>query len=116
MIAEISTALVSGPCGIECAIMGKDLKGNHFKLMKDVHKDMEDFIIEDFAYTDTEIGESGFTRDIFHGDTSVGSISPTTILVPEDIKEMAHILMAVDMTKKVEEEQAWWIITGRSIR
>jgi len=29
---------------------------------------------------------------------------------------MAHILMTVDMTKKVEEEQAWRIITRRSIR
>ncbi len=28
---------------------------------------------------------------------------------------MAHILMTVDMTKNVEEEQAWWIVTRRSI-
>jgi hypothetical protein len=53
---------------------------------------------------------------MFHGDTDIGAISPTSILVPEDLKEMAHILMTVDMTKKVEKEQAWRIITRRSIR
>ena len=84
--------------------MGKDFERNHFKLVKDMDKDMEDFIIEDFADTDTKIGESGFTRDMFHGDTGIGAISPTSILVPEDIKEMAHILMTVDITKKVQQE------------
>ena len=96
--------------------MGKDLKSDHFKLLKDADQSVEDFIIEGFAYTDTKIGESGFTRDMFHGDTGIGAISLTSILVPEDLKEMAHILMTVDMTKKVEEEQAWRIITRRSIR
>jgi len=95
--------------------MGKDLKSDHFKLLKDADQGVENFIIEGFAYTDTKIGESGFTGDIFHGNTGIGAISPASILVPKDSKEMAHILMTVDMTKKVEEEQAWWIITRRSI-
>ena len=116
MIAEIGAALVSGPSRIESAVMGKDLKSDHFKLLKDADQSVENFIIEGFAYTDTKIGESGFTRDTFHGDTGIGAISPTSILVPKDLKKMAHILMTVDMTKKVEEKQAWRIITRRSIR
>ena len=116
MIAEIGAALVSGPSRIECAVMGKDLKSDHFKLLKEADQNVKNFIIEGLADTDTKIGESGFTRDMFHGDTGIGAISPTSILVPEDLKEMAHILMAVDMTKKIEEKQARWIITRRSIR
>jgi hypothetical protein len=85
-------------------------------LLKDADQSVENFIIEGFADTDTKIGESGFTRDMFHADTGIGAISPPSILVPEDLKEMAHILMTVDMTKKVEEEQAWRVITRRSIR
>ena len=77
---------------------------------------MKNFVVEGFAYTDTEIRESGFTRDMFHGDTGIGAIGSTSILVPEDFKEMAHILMTVDMTKKVEEEQARRIVTRRSKR
>jgi predicted GNAT superfamily acetyltransferase len=52
---------------------------------------------------------------MFHGDTRVGTISSTSILSPKDFKEMTHILMAVDITKKVEEKQAWGIIAGRAI-
>jgi hypothetical protein len=28
--------------------MSQDIKGDHFKLVKDIHQDMEDFIIEIF--------------------------------------------------------------------
>ena len=115
MIAEISTAFISGPCRIERAVMGKDLKSDHFKLLKDADQNVEDLVIEGLAYPDTKIRESGFTRDMFHGDSGIGAISPTSILVPKDFKEMTHVLMTVDMTKKVKEEQAWWIITRRSI-
>jgi len=95
--------------------MGKDFERDHFESMKDAHEDMEDLIVKGLSDSCPKIGESTFTWDILHGDASVGSISPTSILVPEDTEEMAHILMTVDMTKKIEEEQAWRIITGRSI-
>jgi hypothetical protein len=84
--------------------------------MKDVHKDMEDLIVKGLTQSCPKNGESTFTWDILHGNTSVGSISPTSIFVSEDTKEMAHILMTVDMTKKVEEEQARRIVTRRSKR
>ena len=84
--------------------MSKDLKSDQFELVKDADQDVEDFVVEGFTQSCSKIGESAFTGDIFHGDTGIGAISPTSILVPEDLKEMAHILMTVDMTKKVEEE------------
>ena len=33
------------------------------------------------------------------------AISSTSVFIPKDIKEMAHILMTVDIAKKVQEEQ-----------
>ena len=72
--------------------------------MKNVDKNMENLIVKGFTKSCPEIRESTFTRDMLHGDTSVGSISPTAIFVPENVKEMAHILMTVDVTKKVEKE------------
>jgi len=91
--------------------MGQDFESDHFKLMKDIHKDMKDFVVEGFTQSCSEIGESGFTRDMFHGDTlrggpeaGIGAISPTSILVPKDTKEMAHILMTVDISEKVKQK------------
>jgi len=43
LIAEVSAAFIPRPCGIESTVMGQDIKGDHFKLAKDVDKDMEDF-------------------------------------------------------------------------
>jgi len=84
--------------------------------MENANQDMEDFIVEGFAYTDTKIGEGTFTRDMVHGDPGIGTVSPAPVLIPEDIKEMMHILVTVDMTEKVEEKQAWRVITGRAKR
>ena len=84
--------------------MGEDFERNHFKLMKNVDEDMENLIVKGFTQSCPKIGESAFTRDMFHGDAGIGTISPASILVSQDAKEMTHILMTVDMTKKVEEE------------
>ncbi len=84
--------------------MGEDFKSNHFKLVEDVNKDMEDFVVEGFTEPCSKNGESSFTGDAVHRNPGISAISPTSILVPEDLKEMTHILMTVDMTKKVEEE------------
>ena len=42
---KVSTALVTRPCRIKRAVVGKDLEGDHFKLLKDTHQDMKDFIV-----------------------------------------------------------------------
>jgi len=43
LIAKISAAFISSPARIQGTIMSQDIKGNHFKLVKDIHQDMEDF-------------------------------------------------------------------------
>ena len=104
MVAEIGTALVSGPGGIKGATMGKDFKSDHFKFMENVDQDVEDLIVKGFTQSCPKSGESVFTRDLFCRDAGIGAIGPAAILVPQDGEEMAHIMMTVDMTKKVEEE------------
>ena len=42
-------------------------------------------------------------------------ISSTPVLIPEYIKEVAHILMGIDIAKEVEKEQSWRVITGRTV-
>jgi len=84
--------------------MSKNLESDHFKLLKDADQDVEDFVVERLTEPCPKGGEGSFTWDILHADTGVGSISSTSIFIPEDTKEMAHILMAVNMTKKVEEK------------
>jgi len=116
LIGKVGTALISCPCGIKSAIMGKDIKGNHLEFMKDANQNMKDFIIETFSQAGTKVGESAFTGNMVHGNAHIGTVTPTPILIPEDIKEMTHILVTVDMPKKVEEEQAWRVITRRAVR
>ena len=43
LITKISAAFISRPGRVQSAIMGQDIKGDHFKLVKDIHQDMEDF-------------------------------------------------------------------------
>ena len=73
--------MVSSEGGIERPVMREDGKGNHFKLMKDLNKDVEDFIIQDFANADSEMGKCGFTGER-SGNTGIGSIgSPAVFIV-----------------------------------
>ena len=50
-----------------------------------------------------------------HGDASVGTIS-STAFIPEDFEELTHILIAVDVSKEIQEKQAWGVITRRAVR
>ena len=95
--------------------MGQDLKGDHFKLMEDTYKNMEDFIIEAFADVDTEIREGALRRDMLHGDASVSTVSPASVFIMEDFKELTHILMTIHIPKEIQEKQTWGIITRRAV-
>ena len=44
--------------------MSQDIKGDHFKPMKGIHQDMENFIVEIFAQSCSKNGEGAFTGDI----------------------------------------------------
>jgi len=39
---------------IKGTVMGENIKGDHFKLVKDMDKDMEDFIVEFFTNSSSE--------------------------------------------------------------
>jgi hypothetical protein len=50
-----------------------------------------------------------------HRQASVGTIS-STAFIPEDFEELTHILIAVDVSKEIQEKQAWGVITRRAVR
>ena len=62
--------------------MGEDFKGDHLKLVKDVDKDMEDFIVMGGAQSISEIWEGCFTGDIFYTDTGPVAVTVAAILIP----------------------------------
>jgi len=95
--------------------MGQDLKGDHLKVMKDTYKNMEDFIIEAFADADTEMREGALRRDMLRGDASVTTVSSASVFIMENLKELTHVLMTINIPKEVQEKQTWRIITRRAV-
>jgi len=83
-------------------------------LLKDINEYMEDFIIEVFAEVSSEIGESARGRDMIHRDASIGPISSASVFIMEDFKEPAHMLIAINIPKEIEEEQTGRVITRRA--
>ena len=81
--------------------MSQDIKGDHFKLVKDIHQDMEDLIVEIFTQSCSKNGEGAFTGDIVQ-DAGMGTIDTAAIIVPKQFKEPAHILVTVDVSKQVQ--------------
>jgi len=62
---------------------------------------MEDFIIEVFAQPCSKNGEGSFTGDIVQ-DAGVGAIGPAAIIVTNQFKELAHILVTVDVAEQIQ--------------
>jgi len=46
LVTEIGASLVSSPCGIKGAIVRQDIKGDHFKVVKDIDQDMKNLIVK----------------------------------------------------------------------
>lgn len=90
--------------------MGQDLKGDHLELMKEIDEDMEDFVIEVFAQADTKMGEGSLTGQMIHGDSGIAAIGSSPVFIPEQQEELRHLLIAVDIAKEIEEEEAWGIV------
>ena len=44
------------------------------------------------------------------------SITSASVLVSNQLKKFAHLLVPIDIAKQVQQEHAWRIITGRSVR
>jgi fructose-1,6-bisphosphatase/inositol monophosphatase family enzyme len=64
LITKVGAAFISSPAWIQGTIMSQDIKGDHFKLVKDIDQDMEDMIVEIFAQSCSKNREGGFTGDI----------------------------------------------------
>ena len=48
LITKVGAAFISSPGRVQGTVMGQDIKGDHFKLVKDIHQDMEDLVVEIF--------------------------------------------------------------------
>ncbi len=94
--------------------MSQDFERDHFKLMEDVNQDMKNMVVEVLAQPSPEIGKCTFTRDGL-GKSGVLAISPPPIFISKEFKELAHILKAINIAEQIGQEQAWRIITRRSL-
>ena len=45
LITKVGASFIACPRGIECCVMGEDFESDHVKLMEDINKEMEDFIV-----------------------------------------------------------------------
>ncbi len=75
---------------------------------------MEDFIVEIFTQSCSKKGEGAFTGNIVqdaglrpvgvraYAPEGMGTINTAAIIVPKQSKELAHILVTVDVSKQVQ--------------
>ena len=63
---------------------------------------MEDMIVEIFAQPCSKNGEGAFARDIVFRNAGMCSIASAAVLIANQFKEFAHILMTVDVSKQVQ--------------
>lgn len=47
---------------------------------------------------------------MIHRDSGIGSVSPASILVIHNLKELTHMLIPIDVSKEIQEEETWWVI------
>jgi hypothetical protein len=114
LVAEVSTALVSGPGWEQGAVMREDLVGDHLKLLEDPHHDMEDFLIENFAKACPKIGERSFTGQVLQMEAGIGSVGPSHVFISEQRKDIAAVEVPVKNAKQIDQEEAGRIIARRS--
>ena len=58
-------------------------------------------MVEIFTQSCSKNGEGAFTGDIVQ-DAGMGTISPAAIIVTNQFKELAHILVTVDISEQVQ--------------
>ena len=49
----------------------------------------------------------------FLGMRPICSISIAPVHVSNEFKELAHILVTINIPKQIQKEQTWWIVTRR---
>jgi hypothetical protein len=114
LIAKIGATLVSRPAGIESAVVSQQFECDHLETVKDIHKDMENFIVEGFSKPSTEVGKSGLAGDVPQGKAGIGAVSSTFVWITEVLPKRGDIGVAIDISEQVNEKKSWRIVAGRS--
>jgi len=116
LTAKICTSFIPCPGGVEGAVMGKDLKGDHLKFMKDANQHMEDFIVKPFSQACTKIWKRTLRRDMLYWYAGITTIGSASFFIVKWGKELTHILITIYIAKEIQKKQACRVITERAIR
>jgi hypothetical protein len=85
--------------------MCNDVKGDYFKLVKNIHQDMENFIVQPFPKSGLEMGKRAFGGDMVHINAGIGAIRPASVLIPQGFKEPVHVRVLIDIPEQLQQEQ-----------
>jgi hypothetical protein len=111
-LIKIGATFISCPGWEEGSVVGEDFEGNHLQFFKDADQDMKYFVIEGFTDTFTEIRKGSFTGDSIERDTGIGSIGPTPVLIAQNRQDLVGIKTTVQITEKIDQEDAGGIVAG----
>jgi len=81
--------------------------------MKDIDQHMENLIVELIADAGAKVREATLRGDIF-SNTGIRPVWPPTHFISKHLQESAHVLIAVDVAEKVEQEKTGRVITRRT--
>jgi hypothetical protein len=96
--------------------MGNDIKGDHFKLMKNTYQDMEDFIVQRNPEPGLEVGKGAFGGDIVHVNASVGAICPAFVFIPQIFEKPVHVGVLIDISEQFQQKHRRGIIGWRTLQ
>jgi len=77
---------------------------DHLEAVKDIHKDMEDFIVESFSEACSEVGKGCFTRQMRHGKAGIGAVAPTLVFITEMLPKLGDVGIPTNMSEQVNEK------------
>jgi len=113
LAAEIRASLVPGIGGEQGAVSGNDRIGEKPQEFCDLHKDVEDKVVQGFAQTIFEMGKGGLTRQVIKIDTRVEAVVFPPFPITDYLEEALHIGIFLEVAKQLEQEKAHGVI-GKS--
>jgi hypothetical protein len=94
--------------------MGNDIKGDHFKLVKNIHQDMENFIVQSFSKSGLEVGKRAFGGNMVDMNAGVGPISPAFVPVSKVFKKPVHVRVLINVPEQLQQKQRGRIVRRRT--
>ena len=94
--------------------MGNDIERNHFELLEDINKKVEDLIVQALPKPEFKIRKGSLGGDMVLTNAGISPVGSTPIMVPQDFKESVHILMSVNIPEQFKKEKRRWIISRRA--